>query len=70
MTPKDKSKEILTKIEIAFYGKSYAPKRYSRKIVKLALIMVDELIRLEDDFDQYYPQHKFWVEVKKQIERE
>jgi len=63
MSPKEKSKELVDK----YYNRvnSFIDHHMAKQC---ALIAVDELIRLESDFDNYYPQHKFWQQVKIEIE--
>jgi hypothetical protein len=70
MTPKDKAKELVLK-----YEKYFINIYTNYKAIKCALIVVDELIyfssnqSLSVDFDgDYYCDHDFFVEVKKQIE--
>jgi hypothetical protein len=70
MTPKDKAKELVLK-----YEKYFINIYTNYKAIKCALIVVDELIyfssnqSLSVDFDgDYYCDHDFFVEVKKEIE--
>lgn len=78
MSPEEKAKEILTKIEVAFYGKSYAPNRYSRKIVKLALLLCDEMWNAlskpggsigNGGYTDYQYYEKYWQQVRHFIEK-
>ena len=73
MTAKEKAKELIKKYEIEFlsFG-DYLP---TFKAKQCALITIDELIYfssnelLSVDFDgDYYCDHDFFVEVKKEIE--
>jgi hypothetical protein len=65
MTPKEKAIELYKKlvIHIQRYDDEYVDERSKINTKKCALIAVDELI-----FNTFDSQHRFWIEVKQEIE--
>ena len=66
MTPKEKAKELVDKMEHPLEG--FYIIRVAAK--QLALISVDELISQENSYNNgsFYPS-KYWQEVKQEIEK-
>ena len=62
MSPKEKAEELVNKF-------NYEDKHYLMLDAKqCALIAVDELIEETYFTDGYYQRHKYWEEVKEEIE--
>jgi hypothetical protein len=72
MTPKEKAKELVDKMNVIHYlkGNGLPVSMHNNQIKQCALIAVDELIEEEEKYNNgtFYPSN-YWQEVKQEIEK-
>lgn len=76
MTPKQKSEELVKKMDVIHYMKLHGKNSnskglpismYDDQIKQCALIAVDEILKGENNFIQTNEHYKYWYEVKQEI---
>jgi hypothetical protein len=72
MTPQEKAKELLEKMNVIHYlkGNGLPVSMHKSQIKQCALIAVDELIKQEEKHNNgtFYPSN-YWQEVKEEMEK-
>jgi len=70
MTPKEKAKELLEKMNVIHYlkGNGLPVSMHKSQVKKCALIAVDEILKVASFYNDSQAEVTYWQEVKQEIE--